>query len=162
MSITVTYLEMTDPADLRPAREVPGARFRVVRDPAVNRRLYEGVGGPYRWTQRLPWTDAQYARLAARIETRVAELDGVEAGFAELEPQGPCEVEILSFGLLQPFHGRGLGGAFLTDVLRRAWALHPEGTRRVWLHTCSLDGPHALANYTARGLRPYREEIVPG
>ena len=29
---------------------------------------------------------------------------------------------------------------------------------RVWLHTNTLDGPHALANYQARGLRPYKTE----
>jgi hypothetical protein len=35
---------------------------------------------------------------------------------------------------------------------RHAWQLT---TTRVWLHTCSLDSPHALANYQARGLRVY-------
>lgn len=31
-------------------------------------------------------------------------------------------------------------------------------TERVWVHTCTLDGPHALANYRARGLTVYRTE----
>ncbi len=44
--------------------------------------------------------------------------------------------------------GVGLGGALLTDAVRRAWA---NGARRVWLHTCNLDHPHALAHYRARG-----------
>jgi hypothetical protein len=30
----------------------------------------------------------------------------------------------------------------------------------VWVHTCTLDGPHALANYEARGLRPFRTEVL--
>ena len=29
---------------------------------------------------------------------------------------------------------------------------------RVWVHTCTLDGPHALANYQARGLVTYKVE----
>ena len=54
----------------------------------------------------------------------------------------PGGVELQSFGLLPAFHGRGLGGHLLTVVLRRGLELAP----RVWLHTCSLDGPHAQAN----------------
>jgi hypothetical protein len=30
----------------------------------------------------------------------------------------------------------------------------------VWVHTCSLDGPAALANYQARGLTLYRTETT--
>jgi hypothetical protein len=29
----------------------------------------------------------------------------------------------------------------------------------VWVHTCTLDAPTALANYQARGLRIYKEEV---
>jgi len=29
---------------------------------------------------------------------------------------------------------------------------------RVWLHTCSLDHPYALANYKARGMKVYKVE----
>jgi len=47
--------------------------------------------------------------------------------------------------------GHGLGGWLLTEALDMAWAL-PE-VERVRLHTCSLDGPHALANYQARGFQ---------
>jgi hypothetical protein len=28
------------------------------------------------------------------------------------------------------------------------------------LHTCTLDSPRALPNYRARGLRPFRTEVV--
>ena len=62
-------------------------------------------------------------------------------------------MEVASFGVLPQFIGRGLGGLLLTAALERAWE---EGTRRVWLHTCSWDHPHALANYKARGLEVYK------
>lgn len=84
----------------------------------------------------------------------MASLDGVEAGYVELrpEPGDPQTVQVAYFGLLQPFHGRGIGGALLLHGLRRAFALALPPSR-VWVHTCSLDGPHALTNYRARGMR---------
>jgi GNAT superfamily N-acetyltransferase len=60
------------------------------------------------------------------------------------------------FGLLPAFHGQGLGGFLLTHALRRAFELAP----RVCLHTCTLDGPAALPNYQARGLRPFRTQTL--
>jgi hypothetical protein len=30
------------------------------------------------------------------------------------------------------------------------------GARRVWVHTCDLDHPRALANYQARGFEVFR------
>ena len=44
-------------------------------------------------------------------------------------------------------------------MLRRAWALGPS---RVWVHTCSLDGPAALRTYQRRGLTVYDERTAPG
>ena len=44
----------------------------------------------------------------------------------------------------------------LSRALQHAWALGPE---RVWVHTCTLDHPAALANYEARGMRIYRTAI---
>ncbi|HTE59553.1 MAG TPA: GNAT family N-acetyltransferase [Solirubrobacteraceae bacterium] len=79
------------------------------------------------------------------------------AGYYELRVGGDGirdDVEIAYFGLLPAFHGRGLGGALLEHALRRGFELGS----RVWVHTCSLDGPYALANYQARGLETYRVE----
>lgn len=79
---------------------------------------------------------------------------GAPAGYFELEFQDG-NVEIACFGLLPRFIGLGLGGHLLTEAISRAWQM--EATR-VWVHTCTLDHPNALANYQARGLRIYREE----
>jgi GNAT superfamily N-acetyltransferase len=64
-------------------------------------------------------------------------------------------VEIVYFGLLPRFVGRGLGGQLLTAAVQRAWQ---RTTVRVWLHTCTLDHPRAVANYLARGFRLYMEK----
>ncbi|MFC7733212.1 GNAT family N-acetyltransferase [Actinomadura keratinilytica] len=86
------------------------------------------------------------------------------AGFAELDPQPDGQVELAYFGLLRPFHGRGLGGHLLSVAAARAWDLADrwpgrEATTRVWLHTCSLDGPAALPNYQSRGFRVYDTRV---
>ena len=152
------YLHMTDPAQLRPAREqVAGFEVARCRVPcgAVNRFFYLEVGKDWRWTFRLPWTEAEWQTCAERpgVETWIGYLRGTPAGYFELARQEGDEVEVASFGLLPRFIGRGLGGILLTAALKRAWE---EGTRRVRLHTCSWDHPHALANYRARGLAVYK------
>lgn len=156
MTVTTWYLEMTDPARLRPAeRGVPGAVVVLVDppDPDLNRRLYAEVGGPWQWVDRLPWDDARWCAAIKRpeVETWLLTERGVTAGYAELERAGD-ELEIAYFGLLPGFEGRGLGGLLLTAVTRRAWELGP---RRVWLHTCSLDSPAALPAYERRGYEIY-------
>ena len=145
--VVTTYLELTDPAAIRPAR----GSAEVVRvdppDGAVNRRFYEEVGAGYQWTEHRGHDAAWWQARAERVETWV--IPG--AGYYELDAVGD-DVEIAYFGLLPAFHGRGWGGALLEHALRRGFELGS----RVWVHTCSDDGPHALANYEARGLVAYR------
>ncbi|MBW8481088.1 GNAT family N-acetyltransferase [Actinomadura parmotrematis] len=161
--VTTWHLEQNSPADLRPARE-PDAPVRIERAetaaPEFARFLYTAVGGDWHWTDRLAWTRDQWHNWLTRpgAELWTAYLHGTPAGYAELDPHPAGEVEIAYFGLLRAFHGRGLGGHLLTHALRRAWDLADrwparEPTRRVRVRTCSLDGPAALANYQARGLR---------
>lgn len=170
MLVTTTYLEQTSPSDLIPAR-TPAEPGEVVRagepSPEFSRFLYTAVGGDWYWTERLPWTLADWTEWLSRpgSETWVLRVSGTPAGFVELDAQPSpraTQVEIAYFGLLRRFIGRGLGGRLLTEGISRAWSL---GTRwpelppvdRVWVHTCTLDGEHALPNYQARGLRAYRK-----
>jgi GNAT superfamily N-acetyltransferase len=145
--IVTTYLELTDPAGIRPAS---GKATIVKVDPpdgAVNRRFYEEIGAHYQWLDHRDEDAAWWDRHAREVETWVIP----DAGYYELHPEGD-DVEIAYFGLLPAFHGRGWGGALLEHALRRGFELGS----RVWVHTCTLDGPHALANYRSRGLVPYR------
>ena len=155
--VTTWYLEMTEPSQLRAARPVEGFEVQRVEppDPELSRRLYDEVGGPYEWTDRLGWDPERWrAHLERReVATWVGRLDGESVGYAELVRAGD-EVEIASFGLRPGYAGRGLGGALLAAVTREAWA---SGAARVWLHTCSLDSPAALPSYERRGFRRYRE-----
>lgn len=166
VEVTTWSLEQRDPGRQRPARP-PELPVEIVRgevpSPELSRFLYTAVGGDWFWTDRLPWTYGQWLEWLDRpgMETWVAYARGTPAGFIELDPQGGGDVEVAYFGLLPAFIGRGIGGHLLATGVARAWDLAErwpgrEATRRVWVHTCSLDGPAALRNYRARGFTVYR------
>jgi prephenate dehydrogenase len=154
-----TYLEHVGrPAAPSPWPD-PAWRFvRVDACPAsFYRYLYREVGRPWHWIDRLPWSDDQVRShtAAAGIEIWLLSYETVPAGFAELERAADGSVEIVYFGLLPDFIGRGVGRAFLDAVVVRAW---DGGATRVWLHTCTLDHPRALSHYLSGGFRVVREE----
>ena len=152
--VAVTDLEMTDPDQLRPGRE-PAVEATFVRAgrpaPELSRFFYRAVGGDWYWLDRLDWTYEQWHAwvTAPGHELWTCWVDGVPAGYVELDRHVDGQVEVAYFGLLPEFAGLGLGGWLLTRAVERAWEV--EGTHRVWLHTCELDSPAALANYQARG-----------
>jgi ribosomal protein S18 acetylase RimI-like enzyme len=154
------YLEMTDRAALRPSRG-SGGELALVRaeipSPELSRFLYTAVGGDWYWVDRLGWTYDRWLQYLSRpaLETWVGYVAGTPAGYFELDALADGSQEIAYFGLLPQFTGRGLGGALLTAAIERAWE---RGTHRVCVNTCTLDGPAALRNYQARGLRVYREQ----
>ena len=170
--VTTYHLELTRPEALVPAA-ASRTPYRVERStvpvPELNRFLYASVGADWCWYMRLEWSYDQWERYLAREEvgTWLAYVEGTPAGYFELERQPPDSVEIAYFGLLPQFIGRGMGGAFLTDAVRTAFEFGADGpdATRVWLHTCTLDHPAALANYQARGFRIFDtvalEEEVP-
>lgn len=161
-AVVRTYLELTDASGIRPAAE-PRIRgdLRIARvdppDGATSRWFYTEVGRPHQWTDNLHRTDADWQAWADRVETWVATVDGDNAGYYELKPDADASaVEIAYFGLLPHAQRKGLGGHLLTHALTRAFELAP----RAWVHTCTLDGPNALPNYEARGLRRFRTETL--
>jgi GNAT superfamily N-acetyltransferase len=158
--VTTYYLETHHPRELR-AKRSPRADLALVRiDPPLpefNRFFYTAVGGDWYWNDRLPWSHRQWLDYVSRpeLETWMLTVQGVPAGYFELEAQPGSDVEIAYFGLLPRHVGAGLGGHLLTAAIERGWAM---GARRVWVHTCTLDHPQALANYQARGMQLYKEE----
>jgi ribosomal protein S18 acetylase RimI-like enzyme len=161
IDVVRTYLEMREPGQLRgrplDARGAELARLRPCTV-AEYRALYAEVGAAYHWRDRDAWTDEQLARYLERPDVQVWRLtvDGATAGYFELaEHPDDRSVELVYFGLVRDFHGRGLGAALLTAAATEAWRGTPS---RVWLHTCTLDAPAALPNYLARGFAVVREE----
>jgi ribosomal protein S18 acetylase RimI-like enzyme len=158
--VTRTYLEMRNPAALRAAR-VETERVIVTRakpaTPGLWRWLYTEVGRDYRWVDRLPWTDAEARAYLEdpNVSLWLLKVEGATAGYFELRSEPDGSVEIVYFGLLPAFTGRGLGAHLLTEAVERAWA---SGAKRVWLHTCSLDHPAAIPNYLSRGFTIFKIE----
>lgn len=151
---------MRSPRDLFPAREpAPGPRIeRVGGCPSSFwRYLYTEVGRGYHWTDRLTWTDSEVAAYLGdgEVSLHVLYVEHAPAGYYELRRYEDGSVEIAYFGLLPEYTGRGLGGWMLTRAVQDAWG---RGASRVWVHTCTLDHPSALPNYTKRGFAPYKTE----
>lgn len=158
--ITVSWLEMTERGQFRPARREPGVQpvmLTAGRPSAeLSRFCYATVGAPWFWVDRDDWTLGQWSDWVSQpghvLTTCWA--DGVLAGYFELDQAG-SDVQLDFFGLTTDFIGIGLGGWLLTNAVTAAW--ERPGAARVWLRTCTLDGPMALANYQARGFTVYRQ-----
>ncbi len=155
-----TYLEMRWPDELQrvasPA-DAPGFTREAPCPLELSRALYRDVGRDYHWRDRDALSDAELSAYLARpdVVVHVMRRGGEPLGFFELMRHDDGAVEIVLFGLLRSAQGQGLGKWMLTRAVDEAWSM---GANRVWLHTCTLDSPVALPNYTARGFVPYRTE----
>lgn len=155
-AVTVWTLASSSPGALRRPARPPAVEPRLLRAerpaPELSRFFYQEVGRPWLWVDRADWTDDRWRAWVDRPEHHLwsAWIEGAPAGYVELEQQPGGAVEIAYFGLLPAAAGLRLGGHLLAHAIEQAWAL--PGTTRVWVHTCSLDSPSALANYRARGM----------
>src|SRR5690606_12479507 len=161
--LVTTYLHMTDRAAFKPAfiEDTDGVMIMSMNAPDVRfyRFLYSSVGEQWRWRDRLIMPEEELESILRLPETSVHVLyvHGIPAGYVELFKDGE-NTEIAYFGLRPEFIGRGLGKHLLSYGIARAW----EGdTQRVWVHTCNLDGPHALSTYLKRGFSIYDTHIQP-
>ena len=159
MLVRTTSLEISIDTPLRsPSQSRPDYDLRQALSitPDFARFLYRGVGYPWNWTRRAKWNYAKWDQYLAEQnwELWVCYVTGTVAGYFELVDENSDGVEIRQFGLFPSFTGRGLGSHLLCDAVKRGRSI---GSGRVWLHTCTADHPHALANYLARGLKPFKE-----
>lgn len=169
--VTTYYLHMTNSAQavLTP---LPATAELVRIEPAqaaVNQAFYLAVGEPWGWIDKAGWTQDQWQAYVLghghaladapveSIRTWVLRDSGEDAGYFELARSG-TEVEVRYFGLLPSAIGRGLGAGLLSCAVEQAWS---PGVERVWVHTCTLDHPAALANYKKRGFELYQTETEP-
>ena len=159
-AVTIHYLELLESDTFRPKHsrlEDVTVLHAQIPSPELQRFLYRAVGGEFHWTDKINWSRLQWLEACQHWELHVLYVSGTIAGYFDLEPQGEAGVEIIYFGLLSDFAGKGLGGHLLSAAVNRARAL---GATRVHVNTCSLDGPAALRNYEARGFRVYKTETL--
>ena len=159
ITVQTNYLEMLQPPVDLPPEIPPGSRVEQVYEPLVSfyRYLYNTVGGPWFWVDRRRMSDSALAAIIQnpQVEIHLLSVQGQSAGFCELDGRSDNEIEIAYFGLIPEFIGRGMGPYLLRYAVDRAWRTQP---RRVWVHTCSLDHPKALATYQRAGFAIYRTE----
>ena len=140
--VTRTYLEMTAPEQLRTVPPVPTPRIERLGDcpPSFFRFLYAEVGRAFHWTDRLGWSDQVIREYLASpdVSLWLMTWEAAPAGYSELKRHEDESVEVAYFGLLPEYFGRGWGKHLVVEAVKAAWAL---GTKRVWLHTCTLDHP---------------------
>lgn len=160
--LVTTYLEMNEAAQFRP-EFVNLPQVQVIRlerpDLAFYRFLYGEVGRVWRWRDRLIMSedDLRQAISKVGVSIHVIYVDGAPAGYVELAQQGES-TEVAYFGLRPEYMGMGLGKHLLSYGIQEAWA---GGAKRLWVHTCNLDGPYALSNYIKRGFSVYKTEEEP-
>lgn len=161
LRVVVTYMEMTRPARAALSFQRPsGARILRAKCPTASfyRYLYNCVGNAWLWYERRLLNDQELLPLIRKkcVEIYVLYSQGIPAGYVEFDRGSPDAVEIVYFGLLPEFIGRGLGPYFLDWSIGRAWAPRSAAPpKRVWLHTCTLDHPKALRTYLRAGFSAY-------
>lgn len=152
---------MTDRPGLRP---MPGSDLRLERweAPALEkyRLLFRRVGEPWLWYSRLMMNDHELAAIIHHPDVMiwaVTDRRGIEVGIVELDFRNAGECEIAFFGLIPPLHGKGHGRWLMAMALQIGWAR--AGVKRIWLHSCTLDAPGALAFYIKNGFIPYQRQL---
>lgn len=158
----ITYhLEMTSITELN---DKPDAKGLVVVEAEINayqfnRFLYQYVGAPWQWTDKLSQSNGEWEAYVANpnLRTWVAYFKGAVAGYFELLTTNDGTTEIMYFGLAESFIGQGFGGYLLSQAIKQAWNI--RSTKRVYVHTCNLDHASALKNYEARGFKIFKTEV---
>jgi len=159
VEVTVYYLEMLASSHRSAPAPRDGLTVLHVQSPTVPyyRSLYNAVGKDFNWLSRGMMSDEALAAIIGDPlnELHVLHVEGTPAGFAELDRRQPNEIELVQFGLLPDFIGKGLGKWFLQWSIDKAWSYQP---RRFWLHTCTLDHQAALPNYLTAGFVQFKQQ----
>ena len=165
MSIKVerNYLEINSVKDLKKSKFSPDDCLIDLSDPEdfqINKFFYKTIGKEHRWTDRLVWSDKQWIEYISdqKVKTYILKKTNDLAGYFELIfHKEKKETEIAYLGLLKEYQNKKLGSFLLTSAIKNSFS---ENTKRVWVHTCSLDHKNALNNYISRGMRIYKTESV--
>ena len=155
----VTHLEMTELPAL-PSDPQGAWTLRRVETPDLDwyRDLYRRVGEEWLWFSRMRMPDAELSAIVQSplVEVYALEHEGRDEGLLELDFRQAGQCELAFFGVTEKLIGSGAGRWLMNRTLELAWS-RPVG--RVWVHTCTLDHPAALAFYQRSGFRAFRRQI---
>ena len=126
----------------------------------LNKFFYKEIGKNHRWTDRLSWTDKNWINYISNLSVVTYILKNKEdlVGYFEQNFNNQkIECEIAYFGILEEYFGKKLGGYLLSEAIKRSFE---KNSKRVWVHTCSLDHKHALNNYISRGMKIFQTDTI--
>lgn len=126
-------------------------------DIAEYRSVFDRVGGPYKWYSRKQQSDEYVLAEIQHPENELWYLydDKEVVGMMELDLRKKPDIELVYFGLLSSYQGKGLGKFLMASALAR---FSKSEFERFWLHTCNFDAPNAVKFYQKAGLRHYKTE----
>ena len=157
------YLEISSINDLKEGNK-PSVDYSLnLIDPIdfqLNKFFYKNIGKKHKWVDRLIWNEQRWIDYVSneKVKTYVLKDKDDLVGFFELiYHHEKKEVEIAYLGILEEYQNKKLGSFLLSQAIKKSF---DENINRVWLHTCSLDHKNALNNYTARGMKIFKSEIV--
>jgi GNAT superfamily N-acetyltransferase len=159
IAAVVTHLEMSE----RPAlRGDPEGAWTLRKEPSPDldwfRNLYRRVGEEWLWFSRLQMADAELAAIirSPMVDVYALVHEDRDEGLLELDFRDAGQCELAFFGVTADLIGGGAGRWLMNRALELAWS---RPVQRVWVHTCTLDHPSALAFYQRSGFRPFRRQI---
>ena len=157
------YLEIYSLGDLIES-ENPSNEFQIeLIDPPnfqLNKFFYKNIGKKHHWIDRLTWNEKQWIDYTTNknIKTYVLKKKEDLVGYFELLFHDDLnEIEIAYFGLLEEFQNKKLGSYLLSTAIKKSFL---NKSKRVWVHTCSLDHKNALNNYLSRGMKIFKKETI--
>ena len=157
------YLEINSLKDLKESINSLNQYSIELVDPAdfqLNKFFYKKIGEKHHWVDRLSWSEKEWINYTAdqKIRTYILKNKNDLAGYFELIfHDDKNETEIAYLGLLEEYHDKKLGSFLLSSAIKNSFQ---ENTKRVWVHTCSLDHKNALHNYIARGMKIFKKETI--
>ena len=157
------YLEIYSLHDLKEVYKPSNDYTLSLTDPInfqLNKFFYKNIGKNHKWIDRLTWSEEKWINYASskNVNSYVFKYKDDLVGFFELifHPEN-SETEIAYFGVLEEYQNKKLGSFLLSEAIKKSFV---KNTKRVWVHTCSLDHKNALSNYISRGMKIFKTEIL--
>ena len=155
------YLEINSLSELNESEIVEDGYLIKLVEPVdfqLNKFFYKNIGKNYHWVDRLVWTEKQWIKYTSnkKVKTYILKKQVDLAGYFELILH-QNEIEIAYLGLLEEYQNKKLGSFLLSSAIKNSFSYN---TKRVWVHTCSLDHKNALNNYISRGMKIFKKETI--
>jgi len=157
------YLEINSLQDLKEGNKPSDDYSLILVDPIdfqLNKFFYKNIGKKHKWIDRLSWSEEKWINYVSseKVSTYIFKFKNDLVGFFELIFHTENnEIEIAYFGILEEYQNKKLGSYLLSEAIKISFK---NNTKRVWVHTCSLDHKNALNNYMSRGMKVFKTETL--